>query len=98
MLLLVQITTGLGGSPPCLFEVYLFHATLPGLKQCYGIAKWLFVVGSWFADDFHIFAVGEGWEWRGWVMGQEERAVQTSCHLATCVLLWSGISGRSLWA
>lgn len=86
VLFLLQISAGLCGSPPYLFEMHLVHATLLGPKQCCGIAEWLFVMGWWFGGDFHVLAVGEGWEGRGWVVGEEEHTGQLSCCLGKCVL------------
>lgn len=60
-LFLVQISTCLGGRPPCLFEMQLVHATLHGPKQCYGIAEWVFEMGWWFGDVFLVLAVREAW-------------------------------------
>ena len=69
----VQISAGLGGSPPRLAEVHLAHASVLVRKHFCGIGGCFLVVEWWFGGDFDVLAVGEGWEGRRWVLGEEER-------------------------
>lgn len=87
VLLLVQVCAGLVGSRPWLLEEHLVHGTRLGPKQCCGIAECLFVMGQWFGGGFRVLLVGEGWEGRKWVVGEEEEHEgQRSCRVGECVL------------